>query len=145
HARFAGARNVFVLTNQDLRREVLRMTDQFFALQYVQLVVAVVVAVLGIVNSLVVSINERKREIGILRSLGGERRQVRRCILLEALAVGTVALLLGIGSGAILGYYAVGSFGAAFNGWVLPYRFPTAMALALLPGIAVVSLVAAWY
>jgi len=143
--RFAGNRHVFVLTNQDMRGEIIRLTDQFFALQYVQLLVAVVVAVLGIVNSLVVSIHERKREIGIVRGLGGERRQVRKAILLEAASIGLVAVLLGIAAGAILGYYVINSFGAAINGWVFPYRFPTAMALALFPGVIAVSLVAAWY
>jgi putative ABC transport system permease protein len=145
YRRFAGNRHVFVLTNQDMRREMIRITDQFFAFEYVQLLVAVVVAVLGIVNSLVVSIHERRREIGILRGLGGERRQVRKAILLEAASIALVAVTLGIGAGAILGYYVINSFGAAINGWVFPYRFPTAMALALVPGVVGVSLLAAWY
>ncbi len=143
--RFASSRNVFILTNRDMRGEVLRITDQFFALQYVQLLVAILVAVLGIVNSLMVSITERKREIGILRSLGGERRQIRQVILLEAVCVALVAVVLGIASGTVMGYYSVGSFGSAFNGWVFPYQFPAVIALALIPGVISVSLMAAWY
>src|SRR5439155_15783963 len=143
--RFAGNRHVFVLTNRDMRGEIIRLADQFFAFQSVQLLVAVVVAVLGILNSLIVSINERKREIGILRALGGERRRVRKAILLEAAAIALVAVTLGIGTGAIPGYYVISSFGAAINGWVFPYRLPTALALALIPGVVGVSLLAAWY
>jgi len=143
--RFAASRNVFILTNQDMRGEILRITDQFFILQYVQLMVAILVAILGIINSLMVSITERKREIGILRGLGGERRQVRKAILLEAVCVGLVAVVLGIAGGAIMGYYSVTSFGAAFNGWVFPYQFPAAIALSLIPGVVAVSLLAAWY
>jgi putative ABC transport system permease protein len=143
--RFAGSHNLFVLTNRDMRSELLRITDQFLSLQYVQLVVAILVAVLGIVNSLVVSISERRREIGILRGLGGDRAQVRTAVLLEAVCIGLVAAVLGIGSGAIMGYYSVGAFGAAFNGWVFPYRFPIEFALGLIPGVLVISLIAAWY
>jgi putative ABC transport system permease protein len=143
--RFAGTHNLFVLTNRDMRSELMRITDQFLSLQYVQLVVAVVVALLGIVNSLVVSISERRREIGILRGLGGERAQVRTAVLLEAICIGLVAVVLGIASGAIMGYFSVGAFGAAFNGWVFPYRFPVEFALGLIPGVLAISLAAAWY
>ena len=142
--RFAGERNVFVLTNTNMRSEILRLTDQFLSLQYVQILVAVLVAVLGIINSLMVSITERKREIGILRGLGGEKRQVRKAILLEAVCIGLVAVALGIACGTVLGYYSVGTFGAAFNGWVFPYQFPLEMALALIPGVLIISLLAAW-
>jgi putative ABC transport system permease protein len=143
--RLANSRNAFILTNKDMRSEITRLTDQFLNLQYVQILVAVLVAVLGIINSLMVSITERKREIGILRGLGGEKRQVRRAIVLEAVCIGIVAVTLGIVSGAIMGYYSVGTFGAAFNGWIFPYRFPGGMALALVPGVIVISLLAAWY
>jgi putative ABC transport system permease protein len=142
---FAGSRNVFILTNKDMRSEISRLTDQFLSLQYVQLLVAVLVAVLGIVNSLMVSITERKREIGIVRGLGGERSQVRKAILLEAVCIGLVAVVLGIVCGTVLGYYSVETFGAAFNGWIFPYQFPLAMALGMLPGVLCISLLAAWY
>jgi putative ABC transport system permease protein len=143
--RFAGSRNIFVLTNRDMRAELTRLTDQFLSLQYVQILLAVLVAVLGIINSLMVSITERKREFGILRGLGGERRQVRKTIVLEAVCIGLVAVLLGIGCGTILGYYSVGSFGAVFNGFVFPYVFPAAISMSLIPGVILISLLAAWY
>jgi putative ABC transport system permease protein len=143
--RFAESRNIFVLTNKDMRAELTRLTDQFLSLQYVQILLAVLVAVLGIINSLMVSITERKREFGILRGLGGGRSQVRKAIVLEAVCIGLVAVLLGIGGGTILGYYAVGSFGAVFNGFVFPYVFPAVMSASLLPGVVIISLLAAWY
>jgi putative ABC transport system permease protein len=144
-SRFAPDRSVFVLTNKDMREEILRLTDQFMALTYVQLLVAVLVAVLGIVNSLTVSITERKREIGIVRALGGESKRVRKAIFLEAACVGFVGVVLGVAAGSTLGYYVVRTFGATVNGWIFPYEFPTAMSLALFPGVLLVSLAAAWY
>jgi putative ABC transport system permease protein len=80
-----------------------------------------------------------------LRGLGGEKSQVRKAIMLEAVCIGFVAAILGIACGTVLGYYAVGNFGAAFNGWIFPYQFPLAMAIAMLPGVLCISLLAAWY
>jgi putative ABC transport system permease protein len=145
HRRFADGPSMFVMTNQEMRSELLRITDQFFVLQYVQLIVAVLVAVLGIINSLMVSITERKREIGILRGLGGEKHRVRKAILLEAMCIGLVALVLGVASGTLMSYYMIQSFVASFNGWVFPYQFPLAMTLSLVPGVMIVAVLAAWY
>ncbi len=58
-------------------RYVTRLTDQWFGLTYVQIAVAVLVAILGIVNALTVSITDRRRELGVLRAVGGLRRQIR--------------------------------------------------------------------
>ncbi len=144
-SQLAKSRNVLILTNKDMRAELTRLTDQFMQLQYVQLLIAILVAVLGIFNSLMVSITERKREISILRGLGGERHQVRKAILLEAACIGMVAIILGIAGGTILGYFGVASFGAAFNGWIFPYQFPTVWSVSLFPGVMLICLLAAWY
>ncbi|MGA2214755.1 MAG: FtsX-like permease family protein, partial [Bryobacteraceae bacterium] len=53
---FGNQRRLFVLTNREVRRYILRLTDQWFGITYVQIAVAVLVAVLGIVNTLTVSI-----------------------------------------------------------------------------------------
>jgi putative ABC transport system permease protein len=143
--RLASSHNAFVLTNGDVRREIMRLVDQFLSVQYAQILIAVVVAVLGILNSLLVSITERKKEIGILRSLGSERWQVRKAIMLEAVCISAVAIVLGIAAGSVLGYYAVTRFGAAFNGWIFPYYFPWAAALGIVPGVVAVALIGAWY
>ena len=69
--RYAGQRQVFVLTNGELKAYILRITDQWFGLTSVQIAVAVLVAILGIVNTLTVSITDRRRELGVLQ--GGRR------------------------------------------------------------------------
>jgi putative ABC transport system permease protein len=145
HRRFAEERHIFVLTNREMRGEILRITGQFWALTYVQVFVAILVAVLGILNSLMISIIERQREIGILRALGAERYQVRQAILLEAVCIGCVAAILGTAVGSTMGYYMVGTVGTSITGWVFPYQFPVRVALALFPGVLAISLLAAWY
>ncbi len=83
--RYAGERQVFVLNNDELKAYILRIADQWFALTYVQVAIAVLVAILGIVNTLTVSITDRRRELGVLRAVGGLKKQIRRTIWMEAL------------------------------------------------------------
>ena len=61
-----------------------------------QIAVAVLVAILGIVNTLTVSITDRRRELGVLRAVGGLHGQIRRTIWIEALSVGSFGLVLGL-------------------------------------------------
>ena len=62
---------LLVLTNAEVRGWVLQLTDQWLQLTYSQVFIAVIVAILGIVNTLTVSIIDRKRELGVLRAVGG--------------------------------------------------------------------------
>ena len=86
--RYAGQRQVFVLTNGELKSYILKITDQWFGLTSVQIAVAVLVAILGIVNTLTVSITDRRRELGVLQAVGALHGQIRRTIWIEALSVG---------------------------------------------------------
>ena len=90
--RYAGQRQVFVLTNAELKGYILKITDQWFGLTSVQIAVAVLVAILGIVNTLTVSITDRRRELGVLQAVGGLRGQIRRTIWIEALSIGSLGL-----------------------------------------------------
>ena len=75
--RYAGERHVFVLTNEEARQYILRIADQWFGLMNVQIGIAVLVAILGIVNTLTVSITDRRRELGVLQAVGALRGQIR--------------------------------------------------------------------
>jgi putative ABC transport system permease protein len=108
-----------------------------------QIVVAVLVAVLGIVNTLTVSITDRRRELGVLQAVGGLRRQVRRTIWLEAVSIGTIGLVLGITFGLVNIYYTLGMVRRDLGGLDLDYYFPTPMALTLVPVILIAAFVAA--
>src|SRR4029078_8574288 len=67
---------MLVLTNKEVRAWVLKLTDQWLQLTYSQVFIAVLVAILGIVNTLTVSIIDRKRELGVLRAGGGLRGEI---------------------------------------------------------------------
>jgi putative ABC transport system permease protein len=141
--RYAGARQVFVLTNGELKQYVLRITDQWFGLTSVQIAVAVLVAILGIVNTLTVSITDRRRELGVLQAVGGLHGQIRRTIWIEALSIGCLGLMLGLALGAVNLYYILQIVHHDIAGMRLEYAFPTGVAMALVPTILASAFVAA--
>lgn len=77
--------------------------DQIIAIVYALLGLAVVIAVLGIVNTLALSMMERTREVGLLRAVGMSRRQLRSMIRLESIAISVLGAVLGVGLGLIFG------------------------------------------
>ena len=141
--RYAGRRQVFVLTNGELKEYILKVTDQWFGLTSVQIAVAVLVAILGIVNTLTVSITDRRRELGVLRAVGALNGQVRRTIWIEALSIGSVGLALGLALGAVNLYYLLQIVQHDVGGMRLDYAFPIGVAIALVPTMLAAAFVAA--
>ena len=141
--RYAGERQVFVLTNGELKAYILKITDQWFGLTSVQIAVAVLVAILGIVNTLTVSITDRRRELGVLRAVGALSGQIRRTIWMEAVSIGVLGLTLGYALGAVNLYYILQIVHRDIAGMRLTYEFPLPVALALVPTILASAFVAA--
>jgi putative ABC transport system permease protein len=141
--RYAGVRQVFVLTNRELKDYILRITDQWFALTSVQIAVAVLVAILGIVNTLTVSITDRRRELGVLQAVGGLHGQIRRTIWIEALSIAVLGLVLGFAFGAVNLYYILQIVHRDIAGMRLAYEFPVSVTLGLIPTMLAAALVAA--
>jgi len=77
--------------------------DQMLTVIYALLGLAVVIAVLGIVNTLALSVIERTREVGLLRAVGLSRRQLRTMVRLESVAIAVLGAVLGIGLGLVFG------------------------------------------
>ena len=104
---------------------------------------AVLVAILGIVNTLTVSITDRRRELGVLQAVGALHGQIRRTIWIEALSIGCIGLTLGFALGAINLYYILQIVHQDIAGMRLEYAFPTNIVLALVPTILAAAFVAA--
>jgi putative ABC transport system permease protein len=77
--------------------------DQMLTVIYALLGLAVVIAVLGIVNTLALSVIERTREVGLLRAVGLSRRQLRTMVRLESVAIAVLGAVLGVGLGLVFG------------------------------------------
>lgn len=141
--RYAGQRQVFVLTNAELKGYILRITDQWFGLTSIQIAVAVLVAILGIVNTLTVTITDRRRELGVLQAVGGLHGQIRRTIWIEALSIGILGLTLGFSLGAVNLYYILQIVQHDIAGMRLAYEFPVYTVLGLVPTILGAAFIAA--
>jgi putative ABC transport system permease protein len=111
-------------TEDDFRTRSRQLSDSFAALSDTAVLVGVAVAALGVVNTLLMNVLERRREIGMLRSLGMTRAQVLRLILSESAALGILGGSLGVVLGAWLSRFAVTS-STAVSGYELPHVFPT--------------------
>ena len=140
---FGKTQRLFVLTNGDVRQFIRRLTDQWFGLTYVQIAVAVLIAVLGVVNALTVSITDRRRELGVLQAVGALRQQVRHTVWMESIAIGVIGLVLGLGLGVVTLYYAVGMARRDFMGTEIGYSYPFDTALVLVPVILFAAFLAA--
>ncbi|MFN8065239.1 MAG: FtsX-like permease family protein [Vicinamibacterales bacterium] len=141
--RFAGRRKVFVLANADARAYVLGLTGDWFRLMNVQVAVAILVAILGIVNTLTVSVADRKRDLGVMRAVGALGEQVQRTIRLEALGIAGVAIVLGYALGGVCLFYMLQVVQQDVAGLRLDYLYPFTTAAWLAPVILVAAYLAA--
>ena len=84
------------MTIAQFKDEQNAQVDQLVGLIYALLSLSVIVALLGIVNTLALSVHERTRELGMLRAVGMSRRQVRRMVRAEAVITAAIGALLGV-------------------------------------------------
>lgn len=102
-ARLEGFPAAQLQDQADIKREINQQFDVLFGFVYALLALSILVAFLGIVNTLSLSVYERFREIGLLRAVGTTRQQIRRMITLEALLIALLGTMTGISIGLIFG------------------------------------------
>ncbi len=95
--------NAKAQTQQQFKDNQINGFKQVLNILYVLLALSVVVSVFGIVNTLVLTVYERTREIGMLRAIGMTRRQTRRMIRHESIITALIGAVLGIVLGIVLG------------------------------------------
>lgn len=95
---------VQVMDSEEITGQATQMIDQMLNILYALLALAVIIAILGIVNTLTLNVIERRQEIGMLRAVGGQRRQVRIMITLEAVQIAVFGAVSGILIGLFLGW-----------------------------------------
>ncbi len=141
----AGEQRAFIYTSDEYKAWSARLTDQFFTLTYLEMLIAIFVAAMGLINMLVISVSERQRELGIFRALGGLRSQVRKIVLLEAAAISLVGFGTGIIAGLFNAYFLVRTAARIIAGFNLRFEFPLTVVLTTLPVVLLVALAAAWW
>lgn len=129
-----------VLTKDEYGVTSAEQIRQLLALVYALLALSVVIAVLGIVNTLVLSIMERRHEFGMLRAVGMQRSQIGRMVTIESVHIAVLGAVVGIISGVWLGWCFVRTLSdQGITRWAIPWE-----QMALIPVAAVfVGVVAA--
>jgi putative ABC transport system permease protein len=112
--------------------------DQFLNLIYALLFLAVVIALIGIANTLALSIIERTRELGLLRAVGMTRRQLRRSVRLESVLIALLGTFLGGAVGVFFGWAMVQALAdQGFTEFVIPIaQVLVIVVLAVIAGVA---------
>ncbi|MFE1859494.1 ABC transporter permease [Streptomyces anandii] len=124
----------------DYKKELKDQVGQLLNMVYGLLALAIIVAVLGVVNTLALSVVERTREIGLLRAIGLSRRQLRRMIRMESVVIALFGALLGLGLG--MGWGATAQKLLALEGLNV-LQIPWGTIIAVFIGSAFVGLFAA--
>ncbi len=122
--RWGNKAGISFTTQTTFKKEIMDIFDQTFLITYALEWIAIFVALLGIANTLFVSVLERKREIGILRAIGASRPQVIRIVLLEALYMGVIGNLIALVCGYFLSLLLIFVINKASFGWTLQFYFP---------------------
>lgn len=113
-----------IRSNAELKKDVLDVFDRTFAITYALEIIAIGVAVLGLFNTLISLILERKREVGILRFLGAFKEQVKRVVLIEAGILGLIGSGIGLIAGIIVSYILIFVINKQSFGWTIQVHFP---------------------
>ncbi len=122
--RYSKPYRLFSVSHRELRNEILKIFDQTFAITYSLEFIAIIVAILGIINSLNALIMERQRDIGILRAVGGFRRQIKKTVLIEAGMIGFFSLILGLLCGFLLSLLLIYVINKQSFGWTIQFSIP---------------------
>jgi putative ABC transport system permease protein len=115
----AGYANVKVQTRAQFEQAETNTVNQLLGLIYALLALAVLIALIGIVNTLMLSVFERTREIGLLRAVGMGRRQVRTMVRSESVILAVFGAIIGIVIGTGLGIALVSSL--SITNTVVPF------------------------
>ena len=127
-----------VMDHKEIRDSFGGPINIMLNIMYGLLGMALLIAVLGVVNTLAMSVFERQQEIGMLRAIGLDRRRVKRMVRLEAVVISVFGAVVGIGLGAFLGWALGETFADSLPGYslVLPWdRIGLFLVLAALVGV----------
>jgi len=101
--------NVELRDQSEFKQQQEDQVNQILGLVTALLMLSIIIALFGIVNTLALSIFERTRELGLLRAVGMSRRQVRSMIRGESVIIAVLGAILGLGVGVLFGYAIVGA------------------------------------
>jgi putative ABC transport system permease protein len=135
---------LFISTHRELKDAVVRIMEQSFVVNYAVEIVAVVVAIFSVINTLLASILDRTREIGVLRAIGATQAQIRRIVVIEAGWMGLIGGLLGLFAGSVMAYHHVVFNTKLLTGWTFQFYYPYGIAALSIFAAVVLCLIAGY-
>jgi putative ABC transport system permease protein len=127
-SRYGEPYQLFISTHRELKNAVVRIMEQSFVVNYAVEIVAIVVAIFSVINTLLASVLDRAREIGVLRAIGATREQVRRLVVIEAGWMGLIGSMLGLLAGSVMAYHHVVYNTKELTGWTFQFYYPYGVA-----------------
>jgi putative ABC transport system permease protein len=134
-----------VQTTRELRALVISIFNRTFAITYALYIISIAIAVLGVVSTLFALVLERRREIGLLRYLGLQARDVRRMVFYEAAYIGGLGGLAGVGVGVLLALLLIFVINRQAFGWLIELHMPWDFLAEAIVLVVVAALVAGIY
>ncbi len=131
-------------SNQAMKEQAMTVVSQAFSMFDVLALIAVIVAALGVINTLTMSVLERTREIGMLRGVGMARWQVVKMILAEAGTVGVMGGVFGMGYGLFMSRVFIGGANATQGYRLVPVIPLDALLVGLAIALIISQLAAVW-
>jgi putative ABC transport system permease protein len=112
------------LTRAELVESIDRVIERVYGIAYGQQVVVMLVAALGVITSLLISVLQRRREMGLLRAVGAAQTQVIHSVLAEACLMGLFGTALGILFGIPLQWFVLRVVILEESGFLFPVHIP---------------------
>jgi putative ABC transport system permease protein len=144
HNKMAGRGSLVIISNRELRDQILNIFDQTFQITYVLEAIAVLMAFLGILHTSAISILFREKELGILEALGALPGQIRRMILTETTLMGIFSFLWGSVAGTLLSFILIFVINKQSFGWTIPFHWSWLVFFKTLGIILLGSMLSGW-
>jgi putative ABC transport system permease protein len=113
-----------IMNNQELRQKIMNIFNSSFAITYAIELIAIIVSLIGVINTLLALVFERKREISIIRYLGGSWRQIQQNMILSAGIVGITGIFLGTLLGPLMSIIFINVVNKISFGWEIHFKIP---------------------
>jgi putative ABC transport system permease protein len=116
--------SVEIMDNRELRDSVLAIFNKTFAITYAIELISIIVSMIGVITTLLTLVLEKKREISIIRYLGGSWKQIRHVLVLSAGTIGLTGILLGMIMGPLMSIILIEVVNKISFGWEIRLRVP---------------------
>lgn len=113
-----------IMNNQELRDKIMDIFNKSFAITYAIEFISIIVSLIGVINTLMALVVERKREISIIRYLGGSWKQIQQNLVLSAGIVGVTGIFLGTLLGSLMSLILIHVVNKVSFGWEIHFQIP---------------------